>query len=93
MADRDHEIKSSILRGFEQALALVEQLADGYSAAYDVENTQYYDEAATRYRQAIDGARDAWAAADRLEVLRANAASDRDAETASCDAPTIVLEV
>lgn len=87
-ADRYGEVTSSILRGWEQALQLCVQLGDGYRAAGDVENAQYYDEAVRRYRQAVDGARDAWAIADRLETLGANADRDSawDAETASCDA-------
>lgn len=83
-SDLDHEITSSIQRGWEQALGLCVQLGAGYHAAGDVQNAQYYDQAVLRYRQAIDGARDAWAYADRLVVLRATAAADRDAETASC---------
>lgn len=95
MGDLDHEITSSIQRGWQQALELCVQLGAGYRAAGDVPNTQYYDQAVLRYRQAIDGARDAWASADRVEALRAITAHDAawDAETASCDAPTIVLEV
>lgn len=92
MSELDHEITSSIQRGWEQALELCVQLGAGYRAAGDLPNMQFYDQAVLRYRQAIDGARDAWAHADRLAVLRANAARDRDAETMSCDAPTVVLE-
>lgn len=87
MADRDHEITSSIQRGFEQALELCVQNAAGYRAAGDVENADYYDQAVIRYRQAIDGARDAWAHADRLAVLRANAVAETDAETYWCPTP------
>lgn len=93
--DRDSEIKSSILRGWQQALELCVQNAAGYRAASDVENADYYDQAVLRYQQAVDGARDMWATADRLAALAANADHDSawDAETAACDAPTIVLEV
>lgn len=87
MADRDHEITSSILRSWQQPLELCIQLAAGYRAAGDVANADYYDQAAVRYRQAIDGARDAWADADRLPVLRAIIAADADAETLWCPTP------
>ena len=95
MADLDHEITSSIQRSWDQALDLCVQMAASYYAAGDAENGAYYDQVVRRYRQAIDGARDGWANADRLDALAANATHDAawDAETASCDAPTIVLEV
>lgn len=83
MSELDHEITSSIQRGWQQALELCEQLAAGYHAAGDIPNSQYYDQAVLRYRQAIDGARDAWAHADRLVVLRATVAMDPETEACS----------
>lgn len=95
MGDRDHEIQATILRGWQQNIELCEQLAAGYHAAGDADNGAYLDHTVLRYRQAVDGARDAWASADRVEALRAITAHDAawDAETAACDAPTVVLEV
>lgn len=80
MPDRDHEITASIQRSWQQVLELCEQLAAGYHAAGDAENGAYLDHTVLRYRQAIDGARREWGAADRRDALRELAAIDPETE-------------
>ena len=94
-SDRDIEIQASILRNLSDAALECERLAPGYAADGDTDSAIDMHTAALRYRQLAARAMSNWADADQLAALTANAAHDAawDAETASCDAPTIVLEV
>lgn len=93
-ADRDTEVKTSILRNLSSAALECERIAAGYAAAEDAESSADLHVAALRYRQLAARAMGCWDDADALAALTANAAHDAawDAETASCDAPTVVLE-
>jgi hypothetical protein len=90
-SERDAEIGASILRNLGTAARECERLAAGYAVDGDTESAIDMHTAALRYRQLAARAMGVWTDADALEALRANAAAD--AETAACDAPTIVLEV
>lgn len=89
-SERDTEICTSILRGLGSTARDCEQLAADYSADGDTDSAVDMHQAALRYRQLAARAMGAWADADALTALTANA--NADPETASCDAPTIVLE-
>lgn len=90
-SERDSEVCASILRNLATAALDCEQLAAGYAADDLTDNATDLHMAALRYRQLAARAIGIWAEADALTALCANAATDP--ETASCDAPTIVLEV
>jgi hypothetical protein len=93
-SERDAEICASILRGLATTARECEQLAAGWAADNVPEAAEDLHAAALRYRQLAARALGVWADADALESLTANATRDAawDAETASCDAPTIILE-
>jgi len=89
-SERDAEICASILRGLDATAQQCEETAADYSAGNDTESAADLHQAALRYRQLAARAMGCWADADQLTALTANAAADF--ETASYDAPTIVLE-
>lgn len=89
-AYRDIDTTSGILRSLHQVANDCDYLANGYRADGDPEAADDMAEAARRYRQLIAIAPVAWAGADQIDALCVPPAVD--AETAACDAPTIVLE-
>lgn len=90
-SERDSEVRVTILRNLEAAARQCEADAVDCRANEDTASAEDLVLGALRYRQLAARAMGCWADADALDGLTANAA--RSAETASCDAPTIVLEV